>query len=102
VQQAAVVLAVLVFGAALYFIFKKSILNYSELKEHGYVGVEDMSTLVGKEGVTQSSLRPTGSVMFDGKRVHVVTEGSFIEADALVRVTEVKGNRVVVEKVQLP
>ncbi len=55
--------------------------------------------LVGKEGVAHCMLRPAGTVIIDGKRVDVVTEGEMIVAKTAVRVVEVEGNRVVVRKV---
>jgi membrane-bound serine protease (ClpP class) len=99
VSNFAIAVAVVLFLLAFYLIFKKSILNYSELKEHGYVGVTDKSSLVGQEGVTVTDLHPTGTVLIEGKRIDVVTQGSYIEKDVQVKVTQVTGNQVVVDKV---
>lgn len=52
--------------------------------------------LLGREGVVDSLLRPSGTATFDGRRVDVVTRGEAIEAGVRVRVLEVEGNRVVV------
>jgi membrane-bound serine protease (ClpP class) len=54
------------------------------------------SALVGREGVVESDLRPTGIARFDGRRVDVVTRGEQVEPGVRVRVLEVTGNRVVV------
>ena len=53
-------------------------------------------SLLGKEGKTQTVLRPSGFAMIDGERVDVVTEGGMIEEDRKVKVIEVEGNRIVV------
>jgi len=52
--------------------------------------------LEGKCGQTLTSLRPAGVAEFDGRRVDVVTEGDFIQADEPVKVIKVVGNKVVV------
>jgi len=54
--------------------------------------------LIGKEGETQSDLRPSGWVMVNGQRVFVVSEGDFLEKNCKVRILSVDGNRVVVRK----
>ena len=58
----------------------------------GHVGIGDV-------GTAQSYLRPSGSARFGEELVDVVTEGEFIAAGSAVRVIEVEGVRVVVEKV---
>jgi membrane-bound ClpP family serine protease len=58
-----------------------------------------VAELVGKSGVALTVLRPAGTVDIDGRRIDVVTEGQYIEADAPVRVVAVEGTRVVVTAV---
>lgn len=58
----------------------------------------DMSSLVGKEGVTVTYLRPAGVADIEGRRVDVVAEGLLIDANRPVRVLRVDGNRVVVRE----
>ncbi|MBL8861531.1 MAG: hypothetical protein JNK02_05920 [Planctomycetes bacterium] len=58
------------------------------------------ASLLGREGVVDSLLRPAGVAEFDGRRVDVVSRGEAIEAGARVRVIEVAGNRVVVAAVR--
>lgn len=54
--------------------------------------------LVGREGLVENLLRPSGTAQIDGRRVDVVTRGEPIEAGARVVVLEVEGNRVVVKR----
>lgn len=56
--------------------------------------------LVGRVGVAENLLRPTGTIRIEGRRVDVVTRGEPIEAGASVRVLEVEGNRVVVARAE--
>jgi membrane-bound serine protease (ClpP class) len=57
------------------------------------------SGLVGREGVVEALLRPSGVARFEGRRVDVMSRGEPIEPGARVRVIEVEGNRVVVARV---
>jgi membrane-bound ClpP family serine protease len=61
----------------------------------GTLGVEQ-AELIGKTGVAQSNLRPSGLALIGGKRVDVVTEGPMIERGTPVKVVAVEGMRVVV------
>jgi membrane-bound serine protease (ClpP class) len=54
--------------------------------------------LVGKRGVAQTILRPSGMAMIDGKRVDVVAEAGVIEAAMPIEVVAVNENRIVVRK----
>lgn len=58
-----------------------------------------LATLVGKEGTAITVLRPAGTALINGNPVSVVTEGSFIEKDTRLRVKQVEGYRVVVERI---
>jgi membrane-bound serine protease (ClpP class) len=54
--------------------------------------------LVGVEGALEADCRPAGVARLADRRVDVVTRGEWIEAGERVRVTEVRGNRVVVAR----
>ena len=56
--------------------------------------------LIGKTGTARTDLRPSGIAIFDGRRVDVIAEGSWISSGARISVLEAKGNRVVVRKAQ--
>jgi membrane-bound serine protease (ClpP class) len=59
--------------------------------------VEDRQWL-GRSGTALSPLRPSGLAEIEGRRVDVVSDGSFIEAGASIEVIRVDGNRVVVRR----
>ncbi len=62
----------------------------------------DLKTLVDKEGVAQSRLRPAGIARIDSHRVDVVAEGSWIESGRPIRVIRVEGNRILVREITAP
>lgn len=73
----------------------------AELKtDQGFVSSGNLSSLVGKEGVVITFLRPAGSVEIEEQVYDVVSEGRFVEPGATVRVLSVNGNRIVVRAVE--
>ena len=56
--------------------------------------------LVGQSGRAQTMLRPSGKVIIDGRKYDVVTQGEVLDAGTPVKVVEVEGNRIVVEKLE--
>jgi membrane-bound serine protease (ClpP class) len=57
---------------------------------------EDVSGLVGLEGTARTPLRPSGTVVIDGRRLDAVSEGPLVDVGARVRVVDVRGASVVV------
>lgn len=55
--------------------------------------------LIGREGIAQTVLRPSGIGQIDGKRLDVVAESDMIERGSPIRVVAVEGNRIVVRKI---
>ena len=56
--------------------------------------------LIGQVGLARTELRLSGSAQIGDRRYNVVSIGDFIAQGARVRVTEVRGNRIVVEEVE--
>ena len=61
---------------------------------------DQYTKLIGKRGVAQSYLRPSGVVEIDGERVDVVTEGEFVEAGTPIEVLALEGNHLVVRAIE--
>ncbi|MEE4364799.1 MAG: NfeD family protein [Desulfotignum sp.] len=60
----------------------------------------DLVSWKGKKGEAITDLRPSGTVMIEGKRLDAVTDGEYVDAGTPVVVTLVSGNRIVVEKIE--
>lgn len=58
---------------------------------------KDLGGLLSAEGVALTTLRPSGIANINGCRVDVITEGIMIQKNTKIRVTDVKGNRIVVK-----
>jgi membrane-bound serine protease (ClpP class) len=67
--------------------------NQTEYKSHRVAEVA-----VGDLGKADSTLRPSGIAMINGKRVDVVADGEWIEAGQAVKVSSVSGGHVSVVK----
>jgi membrane-bound serine protease (ClpP class) len=66
------------------------------------IPVEDeknLSVLVGKIGVADSVLRPSGRAVIDGNVYTVEADNEFVDAGRGIIVTRVRGNRIVVRRV---
>lgn len=79
-------------------LFNKMVLSESAKKEDGYVSNINRTDLLGKEGIALTILRPSGTVIINNERVDVVSEGGFIEQNAVVKVIKVEGARIVVRE----
>lgn len=80
-------------------LLKKIILEASLDEKQGYSAAsESISHLEGLTGVTTTVMRPSGMIEIEGKRYSAQTSGEFMAKDTKIKVIEVKGNRIVVEK----
>ncbi|MFP4501394.1 MAG: NfeD family protein [Candidatus Hydrogenedentota bacterium] len=70
--------------------------NLSE--EEGYTNQKSELDLVGAHGEVYTALRPSGTILIGNRRIDAVSDGTFIDKGEAVRITEVHGNRVVVER----
>ena len=71
-------------------------LNPEFRKEEGFVSSDDYSEFLGKNGIALTPLRPAGVGVFDERRLDIVSEGGFIEANEKVEVVNVEGYRLIV------
>jgi len=78
--------------------FRRLILDDEVKASSGYTASsrDDDEDLLGKEGVTMSFLRPSGIAMIEGRRINVIANGEFIEAQRPIKIVEARGSRVVV------
>lgn len=75
----------------------KLVLATNQNSDEGWVAADSDMSILHAEGEVLTQLRPAGIVVVNGKRVDAVSDGSFIDKGARVRVIEVQGARVVVE-----
>lgn len=61
---------------------------------------EETDALLGKTGKTVTVLNPVGFAEFDGVRLNVVSEGSYLEKEKNVQVTKVEGNKIIVKEMK--
>jgi membrane-bound serine protease (ClpP class) len=62
----------------------------------------ELEQLRGHVGRAIGTLRPSGIVDFDGRRVDTITEGMMVEAGTWVRCIDVKAGKVIVRPVPKP
>ena len=70
-------------------------------KKQGVVSqAKELETYLHLKGVSVTDLRPAGMAEINMKRLDVVTDGEYIEANTPVVVTDVSGNRIIVQKIE--
>lgn len=96
----AIVVLIKVFGKKM-TAFDRIILTDSTNTESGYVSNVNRNELIGKIGVLVTDLRPSGTLLLDGERIDVVSEGNFIMKGTHVKVIKTEGSRIVVRPFEL-
>lgn len=82
------------------FFSSKISLQTVQTTSEGYLGVDSsLKLLVGKEGITENSLRPAGAVIIDGTVYDAKAEFGFIEKGQKVRVTRFEASQIYVIKI---
>ncbi len=97
------VLLVLLFVVLIYVARKSQFYHKVVLKDKQDTKDFDESRLVGllgKKGITQSTLRPYGVAEFDGMQVDVTSFGDFVDRGQAVEVVQITGKAVTVKVVE--
>jgi membrane-bound serine protease (ClpP class) len=76
------------------------ILSEEERADLGYVAPLNQKDLLDQKGVALTALRPSGAALIDGRRIDVVSDGSYIAQGAALVVERVEGVRVIVRQVE--
>lgn len=101
----AIILVILLIAALIIFKFifgKKSgssrLILDEEISRTDTDEARHEASLVGKEGVALTMLRPSGIAEIGGKRIDVVADGDFISRGQDIVVTQAEGIRILVRK----
>jgi membrane-bound serine protease (ClpP class) len=78
--------------------FRFLALQAEQKSSAGYVGVDDNSLVIGKEGKVVSMLRPSGKVEIDGEIYDAMSEYGYLDRGEIVRVTRYETGQVYVVK----
>lgn len=75
------------------------VVNASGLEEKDPEAIVALEHLVGRTGKSITNLAPAGKAMINDRLLDVITDGRMIDKGTKIKVTEVAGNRVVVESI---
>jgi membrane-bound serine protease (ClpP class) len=84
-------------------IYSRLVLQTTQDAAEGYVGthtIEEQAKAIGLHGKAISLLRPAGRGRFGNRTLPVISRAEYIEAGTPIVITEVEGNRYVIEKVK--
>lgn len=70
---------------------------YLDADQEGFYAPSYDEALVGKNGVSDTPLRPSGYIKVDGKRVQALSQSGFIEKGVEVRVVSGEGAHLLVK-----
>jgi len=59
----------------------------------------DLSSLIGRIAVTNSEMSPKGTILIDDEVYDAETEGEYLDPGRGVKVTRVKGKKIIVKRV---
>jgi len=60
----------------------------------------EWAALLNKQGETITDLHPAGTIVIDGKRHDVISQGEYITKGSRIVVSHVDSNRIIVKKIQ--
>lgn len=81
-------------------LLSKAVLSSEQKREEGYVGGgQGLQALIGKQGVVEAVLRPSGKVLIDGEVYDATSERNYLEKGEKVVVYKVEANQLFVKKV---
>jgi membrane-bound ClpP family serine protease len=72
------------------------VLSEESSVEDGCIAIQDLKQYVGKEGITQTMLRPSGIALVDGEKLDVISDCEFIEKGVAIKITKLKNGRLLV------
>lgn len=81
--------------------FSKMILKSSTSTEENYLSYnpDETKDLLGKEGVSHSMLRPSGTGIFGDELLDIQSNGEFIKSGEKIKIIKIEGNKIVVKKI---
>ncbi|MBH5318135.1 nodulation protein NfeD [Paenibacillus sp. GSMTC-2017] len=79
-------------------VWNKFILREQLSTENGFLSADLKTSLIGQQGVSLTTLRPSGIALIGEERVDVVTEGEFIDVNKPVQVVKAEGTWVFVKE----
>lgn len=73
---------------------------YSNQDQEGFRASIYDKTLIGKKGISLSSLTPAGHIQIDGKHYQAVSQSRFIEKGVSIEVVRGEGARLIVKSIK--
>lgn len=100
-----VLLSILIIGILLYLTNKLKLWDRLVLKDYHVKKNEESfvvspDSLIGKEGIALTDLKPAGFVLIENKKHNAQSSGEFIDRDFKVKVIGASGSYLIVQKLE--
>ena len=93
------ILSIVIFKLLVRSDFYKSLVPIqSQLKKDGYSISKNFREMIGKEGITQTDLRPSGKIEIDSISYQAISQGEYIEKNTEITIISTDENQLVVKK----
>ncbi|WP_411343213.1 NfeD family protein [Paenibacillus sp. WLX1005] len=79
-------------------VWNRFILSEQLTSDESYMANLQREQLIGLEGTSLTPLRPSGTILIEGRHIDVVTQGGYIERDRHVKVVRIDGSRIIVDE----
>ncbi|WP_322905013.1 NfeD family protein [Paenibacillus campi] len=79
-------------------VWNRFILSEQLTSDESYMENLQREQLLGLEGKSLTPLRPSGTVLVEGRHIDVVTQGGYIERDRPIRIIRIDGSRIIVDE----
>ena len=76
------------------------VLKTEQNSDEGYISNNKYTNYIGKRGIVITPLRVAGTIMIDNVKLDVVSEGGFINKDAVVEVLRTEGSSIFVREIK--
>ena len=70
-------------------------------KDYGYENKNKLRSLIGQRGVATTTFVPSGRFMIDDDIYEGTTRGEPLEKDCIIKVIDVEGDKIIIEKVEV-
>ncbi len=76
------------------------VLKTEQKNEEGYISNDKYTRYIGKKGIVVTPLRTSGTILIDDIKLDAVSEGEFINKDAVVEVLRTEGSSIFVREIK--
>lgn len=95
-----ILIEIILVSFILKYLIKKSKNKIALINTKKEEDLEDISIYIGKEGLTKTTLRPVGKVLFNDIQIEAISNDEYIDKNIKVKCIKTYENKIYVEKIK--